>query len=211
MHKVTQLLIDPDVLNQNTGIWIGGEVAYVTNWPLNSEGQPLLHLFSIDCNTLLQQHPILSSLPPDKYISVFSSYSASEYFLDQVTYAGDELEWKENILAGSTYVSVTSEPLTSVCPIQSIPLCGVRLTEMEIEEQDFPAFSFFSSMLPNGVNGISHLFEDYQFVGQIYSADFPDPYQDILGLSDATGYLLLRTGPASAQAPLDGIFFVQTA
>ncbi|SEN94565.1 MULTISPECIES: hypothetical protein [unclassified Paenibacillus] len=211
MHKVTQLLIDPDHPNQNTGVWIGGEVAYVTNWPLNAEGQPLLHLFSIDCNTLLQQHHILSSLPPDKYISVFSSYSASEYFLDQVTYAGDELEWKENILAGSTYVSITSEPLTSVCPIQSIPLCGVRLTEMEIEEQDFPAFSFFSSMLPNGVNGISHLLEDYQFVGQIYSADFPDPYQDILGLSDATGYLLLRTGPASAQAPLDGIFFVQTA
>lgn len=211
MHKVTQLLIDPDVLNQNTGIWIGGEVAYVTNWPLNSEGQPLLHLFSIDCNTLLQQHPILSSLPPDKYISVFSTYSASDYFLDQVTYAGDELEWKENILAGSTYVSVTSEPLTSVCPIQSIPLRGVGLTEMEIEEQDFPAFSFFSSMLPNSVNGITHLLENYQFVCQIYSADFPDPYQDIMGLSDANGYLLLRTGPASAQTPLDGIFFVQTA
>lgn len=211
MHKVTQLLIDPDVLNQNTGIWIGGEVAYVTNWPLNSEGQPLLHLFSIDCNTLLQQHHILSSLRPDKYISVFSTYSASDYFLDQVTYAGDELEWKENILAGSTYVSVTSEPLTSVCPIQSIPLCGVGLTEMDIEEQDFPAFSFFSSMIPNSVNGISHLLENYQFVCQIYSADFPDPYQDILGLSDANGYLLLRTGPASAQAPLDGIFFVQTA
>lgn len=82
---------------------------------------------------------------------------------------------------------------------------------MEIEEQDFPAFSFFSSMLPNGVNGISHLLENYHFVCQIYSADFPAPYQDILGLSDANGYLLLRTGPASAQAPLDGIFFVQIA
>lgn len=210
MHKVNQLSIDPDVLNQNTGMWIGGEIAYVTDWPLNQESQPLLHLFSIDCNTLLQQMHV-PSLPPGKYISVFSTYSASEYFLDQVTYTGDELEWKENILAGCTYVSVSSEPLTSVSPIQSIPLCGVGLTEVEIEEQDFPAFSFFSSMLPNGVNGISHLLEDYQFVGQIYSGDFPHPYQDILGLSDANGYLLLRTGPASAQAPLDGIFFVQTA
>ncbi|MFB8375821.1 hypothetical protein [Paenibacillus taichungensis] len=210
MHTVTQLLIDPDHPNQNTGIWIGGEIAYVTDWPLNQESQPLLHLFSIDCNTLLQQLHI-PSLPPGKYISVFSTYSASEYFLDQVTYTGDELEWNENILAGCTYVSVLSEPLTSVCPIQSIPLCGVGLTEIEIEEQDFPAFSFFSSMLPNGVNGISHLLEDYQFVCQIYSGDFPDPYQDILGLSDANGYLLLRTGLASAHAPLDGIFFVQTA
>ncbi|MCZ1266757.1 DUF1963 domain-containing protein [Paenibacillus tundrae] len=210
MHKVNQLSIDPDVLNQNTGIWIGGEIAYVTDWPLNQESQPLLHLFSIDCNTLLQQMHV-PSLPPGKYISVFSTYSASEYFLDQVTYTGDEQEWKENILAGCTYVSVSSEPLTSVSPIQSIPLCGVGLTEVEIEEQDFPAFSFFSSMLPNGVNGISHLLEDYQFVGQIYSGDFPHPYQDILGLSDANGYLLLRTGPATAQAPLDGIFFVQTA
>ncbi|SHN63141.1 hypothetical protein SAMN04487896_1939 [Paenibacillus sp. ov031] len=175
MHKVNQLSIDPDVLNQNTGIWIGGEIAYVTDWPLNQESQPLLHLFSIDCNTLLQQMHV-PSLPPGKYISVFSTYFASEYFLDQVTYTGDELEWKENILAGCTYVSVSSEPLTSVCPIQSIPLCGVGLTEVEIEEQDFP-----------------------------------HPYQDILGLSDANGYLLLRTGPATAQAPLDGIFFVQTA
>ncbi|RAW18394.1 DUF1963 domain-containing protein [Paenibacillus taichungensis] len=170
----------------------------------------MLHLFSIDCNTLLQQLHI-PSLPPGKYISVFSTYSASEYFLDQVSYTGDELEWKENILAGCTYVSVSSEPLTSVCPIQSIPLCGVGLTEIQIEEQDFPAFSFFSSILPNGAKGISHLLEDYQFVCQIYSGDFPHPYQDILGLSDANGYLLLRNGLASAHAPLDGIFFVQTA
>lgn len=38
MHKVTHLLIDPDHPNQNTGIRIGGEVAYVTNWPLHPEG-----------------------------------------------------------------------------------------------------------------------------------------------------------------------------
>ncbi|WFR60634.1 DUF1963 domain-containing protein [Paenibacillus amylolyticus] len=210
MYQVTRITVDPDNANQDTGMWIGGETAYVAEWPLNPEGQPLLHLFSIHCNTLSQQVDI-SSLPEDKYISVFSTYSASEYFLDQVTYTGDELEWNENILAGCTYVSVSSHPLTSVCPVPSIPLSGVRLIEMELDDQDFPAFSFFSSTLPNGVKGINHLIEEYQLVCQIYSGDFPEPYRDILGLPDANGYLFLRRGPASAYTPFDGIFFVQTA
>ncbi|WP_342570424.1 DUF1963 domain-containing protein [Paenibacillus sp. FSL R5-0749] len=210
MNKVTRLTIVPDDLNLDSGIWIGGEIAYVADWPVNPEGQPLMHLFSIHCHTLSQQIHI-PSLPQDKYISVFSTYSASEYFLDQVTYAGDELEWNENILAGYTYVSVSSHPLTSVCPVPPIPLSGVRLIEMELDDQEFPAFSFFSPTLPNGVKGIEHLVEEYQLVCQIYSGDFPDPYQDILGLSDANGYLFLRKGLASAHAPFDAIFFVQTA
>ncbi|WP_339307587.1 DUF1963 domain-containing protein [Paenibacillus sp. FSL R5-0519] len=210
MDKVTRLTIDPDDPNLDSGIWIGGEIAYVADWPVNPEGQPLMHLFSIHCNTL-SQHVDIPSLPQDKYISVFSTYSASEYFLDQVTYAGDELEWNENILAGYTYVSVSSHPLTSVCPVPPIPLSGVRLIEMQLHDQEFPAFSFFSPTLPNGVKGIDHLLEEYQLVCQIYSGDFPDPYQDILGLSDANGYLFLRKGLASAHAPFDGIFFVQTA
>ena len=210
MDKVTRLTIDPDYPNLDSGIWIGGEIAYVADWPVNPEGQPLMHLFSIHCNTL-SQHVDIPSLPQDKYISVFSTYSASEYFLDQVTYTGDELEWNENILAGYTYVSVSSHPLTSVCPTPPIPLSGGRLIEMELDDQEFPAFSFFSPTLPNGVKGIEHLVEEYQLVCQIYSGDFPDPYQDILGLSDANGYLFLRKGLASAHAPFDAIFFVQTA
>ncbi|MCP1185156.1 DUF1963 domain-containing protein [Paenibacillus sp. 1781tsa1] len=210
MDKVTRFTIDPADPNLDSGIWIGGEIAYVADWPLNPEGQPLMHLFSIHCNTLSQQVHI-PSLPQDKYISVFSTYSASEYFLDQVTYAGDELEWNENILAGYTYVSVSTHPLTSVCPVSPIPLSGVRLIEMELDDQEFPAFSFFSPTLPNGIKGIEHLVEEYQLVCQVYSGDFPDPYRDILGLSDANGYLFLRKGLASAHAPFDGIFFVQTA
>lgn len=89
MYKVTRFTVDPNDPNQDSGMWIGGETAYVSDWPLNPEGQPLLHLFSINCNTLSQQVHI-PSLPKDKYISVFSTYSASEYFLDLVTYTGDE-------------------------------------------------------------------------------------------------------------------------
>ncbi|WP_336764539.1 DUF1963 domain-containing protein [Paenibacillus sp. USHLN196] len=210
MYNVTQITVDPDDPNQNSGMWIGGEQAYIQDWPLNPEGQPLMHLFSIDCKKLLQHVPI-PSLPADMYISVFSTYSASDYFLDQVTYTGDELEWNENILAGYTYVSITSQQHTSVGPVECIPLSGVNLSETSLAEQDFPAFSFFSSTLSNGVNGIEHLLAHYQLVCQIYSADFPESYQDILGLSDANGYLFLRKGPASAEAPLDGLFFVQTA
>ncbi|WP_405117728.1 DUF1963 domain-containing protein [Paenibacillus sp. FSL H8-0317] len=210
MYKVTRFTVDPDDPNQDSGMWIGGETAYVSDWPLNSDGQPLLHLFSINCNTLSQQVHI-PSLPQDKYISVFSTYSVSEYFLDQVIYTGDKLEWNENILAGSTYVSVSSHPLTSVCPVPPIPLSGVRLIETELDDEAFPAFSFFSPTLPNGVKGIDHLLEEHQLVCQIYSGDFPEPYRDILGLPDANGYLFLRKGPASAYAPFDGIFFVQTA
>ncbi|MEK4527346.1 DUF1963 domain-containing protein [Paenibacillus sp. BGI2013] len=210
MYKVTRFTVDPDDPNQDSGMWIGGETAYISDWPLNPEGQPLLHLFSINCNTLSQQVHI-PSLPQDKYISVFSTYSASEYFLDQVTYTGDELEWNENIVAGCTYVSVSSHPLTSVCPVPPIPLSGVHLIEMELDDHEFPAFSFFSPTVTNCVKGIDHLLEEHQLVCQIYSGDFPEPYRDILGLPDANGYLFLRSGPASAHAPFDGIFFVQTA
>ncbi|WP_340398590.1 DUF1963 domain-containing protein [Paenibacillus sp. FSL H8-0079] len=210
MYNVTQITVDSEHPNQNSGMWIGGEQAYIQEWPLNPKGQPLLHLFSIDCNKLLQ-HVHIPSLPVDMYISVFSVYSATEYFLDQVTYTGDELEWNENILAGCTYVSVTSQPHTSVGPTECIPLSGVRFSETSLAEQDFPAFSFFTSTLPNGVHGIDHLLTHYQLVCQVYSADFPEPYQDILGLSDANGYLFLRKGPASAEAPLDGLFFVQAS
>lgn len=210
MPTVTQIIVNPDQPNQSSGMWIGGEQAYIANWPLNPEGHPLLHLFSIDSNKLLQ-HVYIPTLPSDMFISVFSTYSASEYFLDQVTYTGDELEWNENILAGYTHVSVTSHSGISIGPDPSIPLSEANFVETQLAEQDFPAFSFFSATLPNGVNGINHLLNHYQLVCQIYSADFPAPYQDILGVSDAIGYLFLRKGPASAEAPLNGLFFVQTA
>ncbi|MGF9697073.1 hypothetical protein [Paenibacillus sp. MABNR03] len=210
MHTVTQIIFNPDHPNLNSAMWIGGEQAYIQEWPLNPEGHPLLHLFSINSSKLLQ-HVHVPYLPPDMFISVFSTYSASEYFLDQVTYTGDELEWNENILAGCTYVSVTPHAQTSLSPTLTIPISEVNFVETQLAEQDFPAFSFFSSTIPNGVNGIGHLLTHYQLVCQIYSADFPAPYKDILGLSDASGYLFLRKGPASAEAPLDGLFFVQTS
>ncbi|PHM51973.1 MULTISPECIES: hypothetical protein [unclassified Xenorhabdus] len=38
-------------------------------------------------------------------------------------------------------------------------------------------------------------------------ADFPEPFQDALGLSDAIGYLFIR----NKENGMDGVFFVKTA
>ncbi|MGR6544371.1 hypothetical protein [Paenibacillus tundrae] len=210
MNQVTKMTFELNHANDDSGIWIGGDKAYVQEWPLNPEGAPLIHLFSIDCNQLAKHVPP-ASLPADTFISVFSTYSAADYFLDQVTYTGDELEWNENILGGYTYVSVTPSAMMSDSPNTGIPFCGITFSEIELGEHDFPAFSFLTASPPNGLHGITHLLDQYGIVCQIYSGDFPAPYQDILGLTDANGYLLLRKDNSLTEAPLAGIFFVQTA
>ncbi|WP_222124538.1 DUF1963 domain-containing protein [Paenibacillus xylanexedens] len=210
MNQVTKMTFEPNHANKESGIWIGGDKAYVQEWPLNPEGDPLIHLFSIDCNQLAK-HIHTATLPADTLISVFSTYSATDYFLDQVTYTGDELEWNENIVGGCTLVSVTTSPYMSHSPGACIPSCGVAFSEVELDEQEFPAFSFLTSSPPNGIHGITHLLDQYGIVCQIYSGDFPAPYQDILGLTDANGYLFLRNDIEASEVPLAGIFFVQTA
>ena len=59
---------------------------------------------------------------------------------------------------------------------------------------------------PNGVKLPLDLLEEYEFVMQLYSSDFPEPFKDIFYLTDAVGCLLLKKDGSG-----NGLFFVHTA
>ncbi len=76
-------------------------------------------------------------------------------------------------------------------------------------DNDYPAFSFLSNQIPNGMIGSEKLIKEYDFICQLYSADIPSKDGGILGLSDAIGYLFLKKDIDDYNNA--GLFFVQTA
>lgn len=191
---------------------IGGQTAFTAYWPQNPEGQNLLHVLSIDCQQLKTQ-TALKNIPEEGFISVFSTYALESYFLDNITYFGDALEYKL-IASGYTFVSFQRNR-QPCCTSNSafIPKTPIQLRSKIIEPHSFPTFSFFADEIPRGLTGVQALDTEYDFLCQLYSSDFPSPYQDIFYLSDAIGYLFIRKNILTTENSnaLDGLFFVQTA
>ncbi|CDH26419.1 DUF1963 domain-containing protein [Xenorhabdus bovienii] len=204
MYGLTRIVVE-ETLNDNSGFILGGNKGYVSQWPVNPDGEKLFHLFSIDCEKLSPRIPE-GILPISGYLSVFSTYSDDEYFLDSVTYFGDEQELNL-IKSGFTFVSYSLTNDTLENNDKFIPERSVSFLDMEIEDDDYPMISLFSNKTPHGLDDIGDVGNDYHFVCQIYSSDFPEPFQDALGLSDAIGYLFIR----NKENGIDGLFFVQTA
>ncbi|KVC64137.1 hypothetical protein WI73_23105 [Burkholderia ubonensis] len=171
------------------GALIGG----VESWPTSSSGEAL-HL--------------IASLPATflgiagcgyEYVSVFSFYSANEYFLDRVTYHGDSDEM-EIITRDRTTRVIFHAKGTEMFGTHVIPARTLRV-------RDEVAHPFHGS----GIGGHPGLLQDedlslpqdFEFAIQLYSGDFPDGWTDIFGLSDALGYLFVATKSGK------GLFFVQ--
>ncbi|MDC9591684.1 DUF1963 domain-containing protein [Xenorhabdus sp. XENO-10] len=186
MYGLTRIIVE-ETMNDNSGFILGGNKGYVSQWPVNPDGEKLLNLFSIDYEKLSSRIPE-RILPTSGYLSVFSTYSDNEYFLDSITYFGDEQELNL-IKSGFTFVSYSLTNDTLENNDKFIPERSVIFLDMEIEDDDYPMLSFFSKKIPYGLDDIGDIRNDYHFVCQIYSADFPAPLQDALGLSDAIGYL----------------------
>ncbi|MEX0445372.1 DUF1963 domain-containing protein [Xenorhabdus sp. SGI246] len=204
MYSLTRIVVE-ETSNNDSGFILGGKRGYVSQWPVNPDGEKLLHLFSIDCEKLSPKIPE-GMLPTSGYLSVFSTYSDVDYFLDNITYFGDEQELNL-IKSGFTFVSYSLTKDTLENNDKFIPERSVSLLDMEMEDDEYPMISLFSKKTPNGLDDIGDIGEDYHFVCQIYSADFPEPFQDALGLSDAIGYLFIK----NKDNEIEGIFFVQTA
>ncbi|CDH05483.1 hypothetical protein XBO1_1920001 [Xenorhabdus bovienii str. oregonense] len=205
MYYLTRIVVE-ETMNDNSVFTLGGNKGYVSQWPVNPDGEKLLHLFSIDCEKLSSRIP-QGILPISGYLSVFSTYSSDEYFLDNITYFGDSQEL-ELIKSGFTVVSYSLTSDTLEDNDKFIPERSVNFLDMEMDDNDYPMISLFSEKIPNGLDDIGDIENDYHFVCQIYSADFPEPFQDALGLSDAIGYLFIRK---KEENEIDGLFFVQTA
>ncbi|MEX6664249.1 DUF1963 domain-containing protein [Pseudomonas sp. W2-17] len=187
-----------------SGIVLGGDRANVDYWPSNPDGEPLLLVATIEC-ALLKKTTAITALPNTGFLSIFSTYSTTEYFLENITYSGDPSEL-EAIKAGYTAVVFSEGEAQQSSPVSSVPVTVTRLENREVSEDAFPVFSLCSSTPPNGLEVPADIANEYEFVLQLYSADFPDPFKDIFYLSDALGYLFLNKNGSG-----EGLFFVQSA
>lgn len=183
---------------------IGGDSAKINSWPVNPEGEFLLLVATIK-SRLFKKITKFDSIPNEGDVYVFSTYSESEYFLENITYSGDEAEFNSIINAYTCVLVQNSESLEK-SPTKTIPVKYLTLKEKMVDDDSYPVFSMVSASVPKGVSISSNLLKEYQFVMQIYSSDFPEPYEDIFYLTDAVGCLMLKKDGSG-----EGFFFVQSA
>ena len=186
---------------------VGGNalIGELTRWPEAPDGLPLTLVTSLP-TTFLNQNADLN-LPDDHYISVFSYYSQSEYFLDSITYHGDqdELDWLRQgytkvILHGAG--SAVSGSITIPAMVIEVDLAGVN--------SGAPYQGSKIGGAPALLQAEPLALGDERFALQMYGGKFPKPHHGIFGLSDAIGYLFIDknfTTPVTASDA--GTFFVQ--
>lgn len=153
---------------------IGGEalIGGVAAWPVGPNGEPLVLIASIP-NSFIAQATGLR-LATDFYTSVFSYYSADDYFLDQITYHGAPEEISL-IKQGTT--KVLQHPAgTSVSQSTVVPMHRLELGESVINDSD----------CGSRIGGKPGLLQNEQldlqglaFALQLRSADSPKDYVDI--------------------------------
>ena len=192
--------------NENSGIKFGGGAFIDGQWPQNPLGENLTLLFTID-NDKLSDSISGINFPKAKYISVFSTYNENRYFLDDIVYSGDDAEL-DHLKSGFTRVTLTD--ISKLCENSNnlVPQY-LELKKTQLENSDYPTFSFLSNKIPNGIVACEKLMHEYDFIGQLYSSDIPVHDGGALFLSDAIGYLFLKKKIDDFNNA--GLFFAQTA
>jgi uncharacterized protein YwqG len=202
MAIVKEIILDD--VSRISGIILGGESVKMKIWPTNPDGEPLILVATIDC-AKFKNITSFKSVPEDGLIYFFSTYSRSDYFLENVTYSGHSSEL-DLILSGYTLVAMSESESHVASPNEAIPSMHVTLENREVNDDEYPVFSMVTNVMPNGIALPQSIQEEYEFVMQLYSADFPEPFKDIFYLSDAVGCFLLKKDKSGK-----GLFFVYTA
>ncbi|WP_338767683.1 hypothetical protein [Massilia sp. METH4] len=191
------VFIVPSTNPRDARIGGGALIGEICDWPVAPDGSPLLLVASIP-GAFIGKHASVE-LPPDIFISVFSYYSQDDYFLDQISYHGDQQELA-CIESGTTKVIMHARGQEIFQP-DSIPAYRMDLSEDPVVDNDCGSYiGCGPSFLQNERLDLAGL----QFALQIRSSDFPEKYSDVFGLPDATGYLYLGK---SESRP--GLFFAQ--
>jgi len=183
----------------------GGDSAFLMDWPKKPDGQDLLLLFTIDCKSA-QQYLNRSDLPSKGFLHVFSTYDSDEYFIDSITV--DEVQQNKGI-ASYAYVVHTEATHSIKSPRSSIPHRFASFEECIIDDDELSVSSLFALVAPEGALIPEALSDNYNFLCQVYSSDFPAPFQDALYMTDGVGYLLINKHVGNGKS--DGCFFVQVA
>jgi len=202
MIEVKEIITAVDEGNYS-GITFGGNVARVSQWPSNPDGDSLLLIATIEC-AVLKKHIKVDSLPDEGVLSIFSTYSKKDYFLENITYSGDPSEL-DALRSGYTAVHFAIGKDTELSPVDSIPAANKELLAREVAEGEFPIFSMCFQGIPKGLSVPESFSNTYEFIMQMYSSDFTEPFEDVFYLTDAVGYLFLNRNGSG-----EGVFFVQT-
>jgi len=112
-------------------------------------------------------------------------------------------------IASYTYVVHADQVATTKSLGMPIPLQHANFEVSSVREDEISVASLVSSGAPCGAVIPKVLESNFSFFCQIYSSDFPAPFQDALYMTDAVGYLLVNKQMGNDVA--DGCFFVQVA
>lgn len=187
------------------GVTFCGAIGTDENWLRNPMNEKMALLFTID-NDILNKIITDINLPSGMQTQIFSTYSDERYFLDDIVYFGDDVEFSY-IKKGFTKVSMIKLGVSLNRNEEDFLQMGLK--SISLDNIEFPMFSFVSKEMPKSVFGCEKLLDDYRFICQIYSSDIPSKDGGILGLSDAIGYLFLKKNITDYSDA--GFFFVQTA
>lgn len=171
-------------------------------WPINPNGEKLVLIASIPCDLINRLLDI--NYPPSLYFSIFTTYN-EDYFLDVITYSGDE-EDLYNIKNGYTKVLCHYRGEERNEAKYIIPAKKMAIAEETTCEEEFYGSKIGST--PGLLQNKKLSIDGMMFCLQLYSADFPKDFENIFFLSDAIGYLYIKTQYAMDNT---GLFFVQTS
>ncbi|GAB0171128.1 DUF1963 domain-containing protein [Lysinibacillus sp. CTST325] len=183
------------------------------DWPLNPDGDKLTLVLCLPTDFLNETLNV--NLPEEHVLSVFTTYKKDDYFLDSITFHGDQEELI-NIKKGYTKVLLhkagdTRNESDFLIPAQEFVFGDeVNLDLEEVDEEDFDDIEVYCGSLIGNKPSLLQVenmgLDDYQFCLQIYGGDFPEGYQDVFSLSDSVGYLFLDKKNDQNHA---GVFFTQ--
>jgi uncharacterized protein YwqG len=140
-------ILSSDNLNDSCLI-IGGDSAKINSWPVNPEGEFLLLIATINCR-LFKKITKCGSIPSEGSVYLFSTYSESDYFLENITYDGSEAEFNSAI-SGYTCVLMQNSDILKKSPTRNIPVKYLTLKDKVVGDDEYPVFSMVSetSILP---------------------------------------------------------------
>ncbi|WP_374489828.1 hypothetical protein [Zoogloea sp.] len=169
----------------------GALIDGVVEWPVWSEtGRPLTLVASLRAGDIFG--PAVTG-----YISIFSYYDKNDYFLDSIVYHGDSSELNL-IRSGSTRVVI--HPQGGLCFSEiTIPPVKIDFSSVDCMGRQGSGWGGSPGLLQEERLDL----RNFDFLLQLYSADFPEPFGDVFGCPDAVGYVFISHDFST------GLFFVQ--
>jgi hypothetical protein len=200
--KPSKLELIPEAHSDSARLGGGALLPADVAWPQNPNGHDLLLVFSLPTSFVNAASGL--RFPDDHTISVFTTYSKTDWFLDCVTYHGHPEEL-EQIKAGFTRVLChpTGTPRDDARP--TIPARGIR-SQVDATDDSETIIGSKLGGLPGLLQREPLALDGYEFFLQLYSGSVGDPFRDLFGLSDAIGYLYLARD-SNPNNP--GVFFSQ--